>query len=251
MLAERAGINKDSLSRMERDQWQPTWETVLALASAFGVEVDAFTIAPRDTPSPERGRPPKRVPTEIVESAQKGRKREPKVRRRGNEEMGIETWEDVERHKRSRANASVCVGCGQDIKPGQPIWLLPCRIIQPYEGVNIFNDCQAAGCEECALRVGVESWRRGNCPSCNRFVYVRGRSFSFFCSNRCRNRVYGARFRAQRRKPKKPQIIVPCVVCRRNFAPRRSDANTCSPGCRQKAYRSRHRVTDTNQENTM
>ncbi|HTU18906.1 MAG TPA: helix-turn-helix transcriptional regulator [Gemmataceae bacterium] len=66
-LAERAGIDKDSLSRLERDKWQPTWETVLALASALDVEVGAFTVAPKDEPAPQRGRP--RNPSSPEESS--------------------------------------------------------------------------------------------------------------------------------------------------------------------------------------
>ncbi|HEY7308390.1 MAG TPA: helix-turn-helix transcriptional regulator [Gemmataceae bacterium] len=76
-LAERAGIDKDSLSRLERDRWQPTWETVLALASALGVEVGAFTVAPKDTPSPERGRPRKASAPEV-----KPTKGKPEIKRR-------------------------------------------------------------------------------------------------------------------------------------------------------------------------
>jgi hypothetical protein len=34
-----------------------------------------------------------------------------------------------------------------------------------------------------------------------------------------------------------------CAVCGRIFSPRRTDTQTCSPACRQKAYRDRKRVT--------
>jgi transcriptional regulator with XRE-family HTH domain len=59
-LAERAGIDKDSLSRLERDLWQPTWETVLALCQALGVDCTAFTMQPAEHAKPRgRGRPRK------------------------------------------------------------------------------------------------------------------------------------------------------------------------------------------------
>src|SRR5262249_18493295 len=86
----------------------------------------------------------------------------------------------------------------------------------------------------------------GPCPCCGRTVWlVGGRGYRFFCSQRCRNRVYNADYRKQRRQDQrwKEKPIVQCQVCGENFAPKRADARTCSPACRQKAYRKRARVT--------
>jgi transcriptional regulator with XRE-family HTH domain len=59
-LAVRAGLTLDGLSRLERGNRSPTWETVLALANALGVSTEAF----RQEPAPyratgRRGRPTK------------------------------------------------------------------------------------------------------------------------------------------------------------------------------------------------
>lgn len=43
-LAERAGLNKFSIAKIEQGVSEPNWSTVLALASALGVEVGAFVV---------------------------------------------------------------------------------------------------------------------------------------------------------------------------------------------------------------
>jgi hypothetical protein len=71
---------------------------------------------------------------------------------------------------------------------------------------------------------------------------------NFFCSDRCRNHVHGARWRARNPKPKRPRAMVQCEVCLDNFAPARAGAKTCSPSCRQKAYRERKKDSVTLKE---
>ena len=61
-LAEKAGLVTSAIGHLEQRLRKPTWETVLALASALGVEVGAFTIPPAEAPAPERGRP-RKTPT--------------------------------------------------------------------------------------------------------------------------------------------------------------------------------------------
>lgn len=41
-LAEKAGIQVNSIARLERGAYQPTWITVLKLAEALGVEPNDF-----------------------------------------------------------------------------------------------------------------------------------------------------------------------------------------------------------------
>lgn len=50
-----------------------------------------------------------------------------------------------------------------------------------------------------------------------------------YCSDDCRDT----------HKMRQP---ITCKVCRKSFIPSRSDAKTCSPACKQKAYRLRRRV---------
>src|SRR5438128_1497912 len=61
-LAREAGLDKDSISRLERSRWQPTWETVVALAAALGVECTAFLQPPAEMPPARPGRPRKTPP---------------------------------------------------------------------------------------------------------------------------------------------------------------------------------------------
>lgn len=58
-LADKTGMVTDFISRLERGERSPSWETVLALCAALGVECTAFTVAPKDEPAPQRGRPRK------------------------------------------------------------------------------------------------------------------------------------------------------------------------------------------------
>jgi hypothetical protein len=170
--------------------------------------------------------------------------------KKSNERMGINSWDDVDRHKRARADASPCVRCGGQIGAGEPVWLLPCRLMYPRPdlGINFVQDCVAAGCARCASQADGHRWRSGACPGCGRLVHIRGWGSTYFCSDRCRNKVYGARFRKTHPRPKNPRPVVQCATCGRNFLPRRADARTCSPACRQKAYRQRARVTNPGQD---
>ncbi len=58
-LATKAGITKDGLARLERRERMPAWDSVLALAVALGVSVEAFTTPPAAREAAGRGRPRK------------------------------------------------------------------------------------------------------------------------------------------------------------------------------------------------
>jgi hypothetical protein len=66
-----------------------------------------------------------------------------------------------------------------------------------------------------------------------------------FCSERCRGVARARRATYQRRtdRRRRTEPDIDCVVCHRMFKPKRIDALTCSPACRQKLYRKRN-VTD-------
>src|SRR5262245_43527105 len=174
------------------------------------------------------------------------------------------TWDDVDRAKKARADASICCRCGKALPPDGPFWMLECTLAWPYHCVGgwitFTQDVTAAGCAECAKEEARRPppspqdlwWRAqdwyptwsGDCPGCVRMVPVLGayrRSYRGvrqphvpFCSDRCRNRIYGARFRKRHPRPKRPRPVVACQVCAENFAPQRAGAKTCSPACRQK-----------------
>jgi transcriptional regulator with XRE-family HTH domain len=81
-LADRAGLHKQSVSRLEQDEYSPTWPTVQALAKALGVNSLAFegTVepSPKTKQPARRGRPPKAPPPPAEPSGEKrkGRKKE-------------------------------------------------------------------------------------------------------------------------------------------------------------------------------
>lgn len=58
-LAERAGVSARTVSSLEQAVYVATWPTVLALATALGVNTSAFESAPAAKPQRRRGRPKK------------------------------------------------------------------------------------------------------------------------------------------------------------------------------------------------
>lgn len=66
-LGSKAGVEKGTISRIERGERSPTWETVIALATALGVSCEAFNEAAGLMPTPTRGRPRKAHETPAIE----------------------------------------------------------------------------------------------------------------------------------------------------------------------------------------
>jgi transcriptional regulator with XRE-family HTH domain len=58
-LAERAGMNRFGIAKLEQGVSRPSWETVVALCKALSVQCDAFLQKPSGQLQPKRGRPPK------------------------------------------------------------------------------------------------------------------------------------------------------------------------------------------------
>jgi predicted nucleic acid-binding Zn ribbon protein len=146
-----------------------------------------------------------------------------------------------ERHwrKESRATGEVCAKCGkafdederryrasmygspfmvmcEDCAPewlssgeGKPIRFLPAIDVYVWE-------CAGCGCE---VAFGMSEYQ--------------GR-LRVYCSDRCR-----AKFARERQRKQREPHVVTCEVCGQEFTPKRSDARTCSPACRQRAYRKR------------
>ena len=63
-VAKLSGLSKQSVSRLELGDNEPTWETVQLLAAALGVDCRAFADPAVKPPAPAeakpRGRPPRR-----------------------------------------------------------------------------------------------------------------------------------------------------------------------------------------------
>jgi transcriptional regulator with XRE-family HTH domain len=58
-LAAAAGVKRDAITRWERGDREPAWSSVLSLAEALGVSVEAFTEEPAKREPPGPGRPKK------------------------------------------------------------------------------------------------------------------------------------------------------------------------------------------------
>src|SRR4051794_2634828 len=59
-LAERAGLHRMGLAKLEQGAREPSWSTIKALCKALGVSCDAFMKGPGELPQPKPGRPPAR-----------------------------------------------------------------------------------------------------------------------------------------------------------------------------------------------
>jgi transcriptional regulator with XRE-family HTH domain len=64
-LAEKAGLTKDGIAQLEQGRRSPSWDTVLALCAALGVECTAFNQPPAAESKQGRGRPRKRAGTSM------------------------------------------------------------------------------------------------------------------------------------------------------------------------------------------
>src|SRR5262245_42906719 len=83
-LAERVGLTVRQVSRLETEAQKPSWETVVALAEALGVDCRAFLAEPARMPEPKRGRPKKAGGSRHEEPAPKHRGGRPSKRKKGN-----------------------------------------------------------------------------------------------------------------------------------------------------------------------
>ncbi len=78
-LADRAGMNRFGVAKLEQGVREPSWATVQVLAKALGVDCLAFADAPGESvvavPEPKRGRPRKDQSPAKAPAAKKPRSR--------------------------------------------------------------------------------------------------------------------------------------------------------------------------------
>lgn len=79
-LAERAGMNRFGVAKLEQGVREPSWSTIKALCLALGVKCDAFMLAPATQPRRGPGRPPKEKATA---PAAKGKKQKRSTKQKG------------------------------------------------------------------------------------------------------------------------------------------------------------------------
>ena len=117
-------------------------------------------------------------------------------------------------------SARRCGRCERALNPDEPVWLQRC-------GRQLTSVCWRCQNE------GAAYWPERPCGHCQRPVsavsWAARASTVVFCSRGCRTE-------GRRAVPRQ------CATCGKGFAPKRSDALTCSAACRQRAYR--QRVTD-------
>jgi hypothetical protein len=147
--------------------------------------------------------------------------------------------------------AMPCSGCYRDLEPGEPVWwrphlqpgrVVPSRLTQSGLAITSGN---GPVCRSCAGNPADESSYRGGvpCVGCARPVYwspringgARRRRSLAYCHEYCLWDHYNRR----RSEAAAELRLKDCATCGERFEATRRDAVTCSPACRQKAYRRR------------
>lgn len=142
------------------------------------------------------------------------------------------------RRYRARKTAEVCGACGQALARSAPIWR---RRLGQGPGLSGWSPGSLTPvCSECRPTRGVEWWPPTSCETCGRTVTNAAISQAqawthTFCSEQCSSSWYTAR-RNERAAEARRKC---CEVCDEIFDATRRDALTCSPSCRQRAYRRR------------
>jgi predicted nucleic acid-binding Zn ribbon protein len=146
--------------------------------------------------------------------------------------------------------AKACGECGTTLGADDTVFLAPVPVVAG-------RGWTAPVCEVCAPKRMVELRGRGErygrrsdlypewqCATCGRSVVFRVSELQYrrrkhaFCSEKC-SQIHHNRRRSERSQPSREKT---CSVCGGAFTATRSDAKTCSPACKQKAYRQRRRT---------
>ncbi len=113
------------------------------------------------------------------------------------------------------------------------------RVCQPrYQRTVLCRSCAPEWLSE--DREGVVTQLCGQCERPMVYRLTPSEMGRTFCSVPC-GRAYRNQLRKERRAEEREKI---CGVCGREFTATRKDAKTCSPSCKQKAYRRRKRATE-------
>ncbi len=146
----------------------------------------------------------------------------------------------------ARKTAEVCGQCYRPLGPAETVYVDSDVYVGIARLVGRPRYERTSKCEECAPAYMREpdAWRprfrKSPCNWCERSVVYKASSRDYydrhvFCCARCQwTRYNGARNERNARAREKV-----CEVCERPFTAARRDAKTCSPACKQKAYRRR------------
>jgi hypothetical protein len=142
---------------------------------------------------------------------------EPVVVRGWSRRAIINTYSDGTRGLGSRIKdyGARCVECAGLRRVRERIWVLVFEILGREVRGSYYREEPCDGCGRPTIR-GLEHGNRKHT----------------FCSQPCETAHYNHR----KRKPKEQKV---CEVCGEEFTAKRVDTKTCSPACKQKAYRQR------------
>jgi hypothetical protein len=132
-----------------------------------------------------------------------------------------------------------CGSCGRDLALREAVWRAGVYIASGNYWMTML-------CQRC--RPPSRRWFKAHpCDTCGRPVQIefsQRRHKHVFCCDRC-----GARWHNQQRNQRTRQARERvCPICAQPFVGTRRDAATCSPKCRQKAYRLRLKSKSVRQE---
>lgn len=151
------------------------------------------------------------------------------------------------------AHPARCEKCKRDLRDGEPVyWTSYWAVIKRSYGPSgkrrqgyICADCFGPPSTAAPLWPGQQPdrWEARSCEQCGRPCHRRvgfgrsdwSRSKHAFCSDACAAAFY----RAPRLEAAAAARRKVCTVCSSPFDALRRDAETCSPACRQKAFRMR------------
>ena len=137
-------------------------------------------------------------------------------------------------------NVASCLKCGRGLGAGEPVYI-------SYFG-GAFGQRDIPACEQCAPPYMVARqhpyfdihFHAHPCETCGRtVVFTDGVAYRYrkhvLCCERCRWTFYN-RIRDEAAAATREKV---CEACGKEFSATRRDAKTCSPACKQKAYRQR------------
>jgi hypothetical protein len=175
-----------------------------------------------------------------------------------------EEWEAWKLARDAHKSAGLCGYCGRGLSLKEPAYLgaqvyvgmepllwspgYKPRICQPcYERTVLCGSCAPEWLSQERSDVVTQL-----CAHCERSMVSRLKRSELgnvFCSYPCKRAYYDRLHeekKAEKRMKNAEKRKKVCEVCGEEFTATRKDAKTCSPGCRQKAYRRRKREVDQN-----
>jgi hypothetical protein len=153
--------------------------------------------------------------------------------------------QDVVNIRNAARDGRHCARCGHEFAPGEAVWRYRIDIgrVMNFAGWRFATAPHCAKCKE-------GGWIWGGfsepvaCEGCGRTVHrhydVRN-SRIIACCARCRDIAHAAKAKAARTANREEKI---CLMCRKTFTPRRTDALYCGAACKQAAWRKMNALLD-------